>query len=684
MNKIGLVLKDRYELIAELGKGGMSTVFLAKDKNLDSYWAVKQVVNDTNVDILAFKKEVELLSSLNHSDIPRIVDRIEADNYFYVVMDFIDGTSLGKKVLKDGPIAENDVVEWAKMICSVLQYLHTAKKNPIIYRDMKPDNIMLTQSGRIKLIDFGIAKECKRGERETGESIGTKGYAAPEQYKGSSNILDERTDIYSLGATLYYLVTGNVPSKPPKACRPIRQINPLLSEGLEYIISKCTNDDPQQRYQNCLEVLDDLSNITILTRSYRNIMVKKLVSFIASLVLCIVFLGCSFFGYNRIQTEKENNFQTEFQLAKSYDRKGEYENAIKHYTAAIENRPDDVDTYLLLFNSLLPHDSSSDNDKYTKSAIDQIRKSYLENKESEGYRNAKLMYQVLKKCIELNDPEYADIDVRYIQNVMQIDEYKKDSLYFNNLDNYRIVALNCANNLSTQNFDEFGKALAELEKSTDDANISINDKLDNYYNIMIMYSSYPNNLTDSYSKIEGIGEKAKSIIDNNLESENLTFNNIIPMYELVASSMYNYAIVATENNEEVYQQSIEWFEYLEDMNDDLDEGLHIKKANAYKGIFNLNNNGVDKTALEYLDKSIEIYDRIIAKNPESFLAYVYLTQAHLDKQLIKAEKDRDYSMVIQNYKKVSQLKNNNKNLSSIALSQFTAIKKQLQSIGLEE
>ncbi len=92
---------------------------------------------------------------------------------------------------------EADVVEWAKMLCDVLHYLHTVKENPIIYRDMKPDNVMLTQAGRIKLIDFGIAKECRHGEKQTGESIGTKGYAAPEQYKGSSNILDERTDIYS-------------------------------------------------------------------------------------------------------------------------------------------------------------------------------------------------------------------------------------------------------------------------------------------------------------------------------------------------------------------------------------------------------------------------------------------------------------------------------------------------------
>lgn len=251
---MAVILKDRYEIIAELGKGGMGAVFLARDKNLGSYWAVKQVKNNSEVDIEAFKKEVELLSSLNHSDIPRIVDRIEVDEDYFVIMDFIDGVSLGKKVNAEGPQAEEDVVKWATYLCEILDYLHTVKSNPIVYRDMKPENIMLIQNGRVKLIDFGIAKECVRGEVQSGKSIGTMGYAAPEQYKGGSNILDERTDIYSLGCTLFYLVTGIVPEKPSVSTIPVRQINPLISEGLEYIIDKCTRFNAKDRYQNCKEL----------------------------------------------------------------------------------------------------------------------------------------------------------------------------------------------------------------------------------------------------------------------------------------------------------------------------------------------------------------------------------------------------------------------------------------------
>ena len=110
MNYTGLILKERYELITELGKGGMSTVYLAKDKMLGSYWAVKKVANDGGKDLQAFKKEVELLSSLNHADIPRIVDRIELAGEYYVIMDLVDCVSLGKKVLAEGVQPEKDVV----------------------------------------------------------------------------------------------------------------------------------------------------------------------------------------------------------------------------------------------------------------------------------------------------------------------------------------------------------------------------------------------------------------------------------------------------------------------------------------------------------------------------------------------------------------------------------------------
>jgi len=690
LSAIGTVLRDRYELITELGKGGMSTVYLAKDRNLDSYWAVKQVKNSSSVDIDAFKKEVELLSSLSHSDIPRIVDRIEVNDDFFVVMDFVDGTSLGKKVLTEGPLPEDHVVEWAKMLCDVLDYLHHAKANPIIYRDMKPDNVMLTQSGRIKLIDFGIARECRHGEKQTGASIGTRGYAAPEQYKGASNLLDERTDIYSLGATLYYLATGNTPAKPPKAFRPIRQINPLLSEGFEYIVAKCTKDDPQDRYQNCKELRDDLNHIQQLSGAYRSKMNRKLMSFAGSLLLAVVFGAVAIVGYNGMKADNEDKFQSSFQLASSYDRKDDYANASKYYFEAIQYKPEDANTYLLLFNSLLPHTTDSDFAGVTKSAVDEIKNRYIDNKNSPMYHNSVLMYQVVQRCLEVNDPAYAQIAADYIQIIKASSKFQDGSLNVDNIENYDIIASNCSKDISTQDFSAFSKALIDLESTTDAGTYSADEKLENYYTIMVMYSTYPNNLDKAFDRISQIGTKAKNIIESNSNAETMTFNSIIPMYELVASGLYNNAVTLTdvEQKESAYLSSLTWFGSLSDLGDDLTETLELKKGNAYKGIFELYNtlerqDMIDSAISGNLDSAVEVYNHVISKNGKSFLAHVYLTQALLDKELCKPTGNRDFTQVSAAYDEVVSLKNNDKNLSSIALSQLSSLKQQMQNTGLE-
>ncbi|SEW12966.1 serine/threonine-protein kinase [[Clostridium] fimetarium] len=685
MNAVGTVLRERYEIIAEIGKGGMSTVYLAKDKNLGSYWAVKQVKNDKNVDIEAFKKEVELLSSLSHSDIPRIVDRIDAGEDFFVVMDFIDGTSLGKKVMNEGPIKENDVVEWAKMLCDVLEYLHTAKDNPIIYRDMKPDNIMLTQSGRVKLIDFGIAKECRRGQNETGASVGTKGYAAPEQYRGASNILDERTDIYSLGATLFFLVTGIAPMKPPKGIRPIRQINPLLSEGLEYIIAKCTDDAPENRYQNCRELKEDLKNINQLTSVYRRRMSRKLAAFSTALVASLLFLIMTFIGYSGMQKENEDNYQYYYKLAYNDNKSNDLASAAENYVKAIECKPDNIEAYILYFNILLPQSGDEEFIDKTKDAIDIMRNTYLDNTKSDMYENKDLMYLVVKRCIEVNDSTYASYAVNYI-DILKDKKFSADDL-----DSYEIIASNCAKNLATQDFEAFNLALLNLEKTTDNVKMTANDKLSNYYSIMVMYSGYPTYLDDAYTRIYEIGSEAKAIIDSNLQIEDLTFNNIIPMYELIASSLYNNAITLSDSleKEKQYKLSIEWFGYLDDLNDNLSENLSIKKGNAYKGIFDIyntanNRKNMNDTIKAYLDKSIVVYQNIIDKNNSSFLSYIYITQAYLDKEMIKSSAaERDFTTVNRYYARIVELKNSDKNLSNIALSQFSSLKQSVINAGLE-
>ena len=674
MVSIGLVLQDRYEIIAELGKGGMSTVYLAKDKMLGSYWAVKKVINDGGKDIKAFKKEVELLSSLNHADIPRIVDRIEYNGSFYVVMDFVDGASLGKKVLAEGPQPEKDVVEWAKMLCDVLEYLHTVKSNPIVYCDLKPDNIMLTKAGRTKLIDFGIAKECVHGQVYTGEAVGTKGYAAPEQYKGASNILDERTDIYSFGASLSYILTGAVPTKPPHGVKSVRELNPKLSEGIDFIISKCTKDNPDERYKNFREVRSDLNDINELTSSYRRKMRNRLVSFYISATACLLCLIPTITGYSEVQAQKADSYQYYYQQAAAALQKEDYEAAAQNYVKSIEYKPELTETYLLYFNSMLPRENDDNYITLTKNAIDIMRNSYIDNRNSKMYKNSDIAYQVMKKCIEVNDSSYAGYALNYIE-LLEENEYKSDELKY-----FEILALNCSKNLATQDFDQVQKALIELEEYTDNAVITSDDKLENYYTIINLYSEYPTYLTNSYEKIYHLGVKAKDIIDGNIESDELKFSSIIPMYELTASALYNSGITEKDIDNKIkkYTLSLEWYGYLNDLNDNLSEVLWLKKANAYRNLYSLSDE------ISYLNQSVDEFENITSAYPASFSGRVYLSMSYLDSELAKNENSRNYSQALESYKKVEQMKESDKSLSATELSQFGSLKQAYVNAGLTE
>ena len=218
MAKIGAIIDGKYEILKQIGMGGMSTVYLAMDQHLNKQWAVKEIRlraddRESRVIIQSLIAEANLMKKLDHPALPRIVDIIDSRDTIYVIMDYIEGEPLSRILEREGPQPEEDVLEWARQLCDVLSYLHT-RKPPVIYRDMKPGNIMIRPDGNIRLIDFGIAREYKEGKTSDTVALGTKGYAAPEQFGGQGQT-DARTDIYSLGVTLYQALTGQTPSEPP-------------------------------------------------------------------------------------------------------------------------------------------------------------------------------------------------------------------------------------------------------------------------------------------------------------------------------------------------------------------------------------------------------------------------------------------------------------------------------------
>ena len=265
MTKEGTVLDGKYEILAEVGRGGMSIVYLARDKRLNKQWAVKEIKNDGKKSaktlLKGLEREANILKNVDHPVLPRIVDIINQDGTIYVVMDYIEGDTIQDRLKKEGAQPQELVVEWGLQLASALNYLHNMNP-PVIYRDMKPSNVMIKPEGGVKLIDFGTAKEYEIENNADTTALGTRGYAAPEQFGDSKGRgiynTDARTDIYNLGATLYHIVTGKNPCEPPYEIKPIREWNPMLSSGLEKIILKCTQKNADRRYQTIGDLLADL------------------------------------------------------------------------------------------------------------------------------------------------------------------------------------------------------------------------------------------------------------------------------------------------------------------------------------------------------------------------------------------------------------------------------------------
>jgi serine/threonine-protein kinase len=288
--EVGSVLDGKYKILNKIGQGGMSVVYLAMNERANKQWAIKEIrkdgVDGYEVVRQGLIAETEMLKRLRHANLPSIIDVIEDKDSFLVVMDYIEGNPLSRALKDYGAQSQDDVVKWAKQLCGVFGYLHS-RTPPIVYRDMKPSNVMLQPDGNVMLIDFGTAREFKAGRVDDTIALGTQGYAAPEQY--GQHQTDARTDIYNLGATMYHLVTGHNPSEPPYVMYPIRKWNPSLSSGLEAIIIKCTQRDPDHRYQSAAELLYDLDHYHQLDIEYRRALRMKMRTF--AIIVGLMFLS---------------------------------------------------------------------------------------------------------------------------------------------------------------------------------------------------------------------------------------------------------------------------------------------------------------------------------------------------------------------------------------------------------
>jgi serine/threonine protein kinase len=276
---------NRYQVQDVVGVGGMGSVYRARDlhfPNVIKLVAVKEMINNAPDPLVRqtivqnFEREANILVTLNHDAIPQIYDFFSKDDRSYLVIEYIHGKDL-EAILSDekGPLSEDKVIAWAIELCDVLDYLHSHKPEPIIFRDMKPSNVMVNQHGRAILVDFGIAKNFKTGQK--GTMIGTEGYSPPEQYRGEATPV---ADIYALGATLHHLLTNRDPRMEAPFSfseRPIRSINPRISVELETVIFTSLQYDPADRYKSIIDFKEALLSVAKKTGALSRININPMV-----------------------------------------------------------------------------------------------------------------------------------------------------------------------------------------------------------------------------------------------------------------------------------------------------------------------------------------------------------------------------------------------------------------------
>ncbi len=260
----GSLLKQRYRLLSQIGKGGFGAVYVSEDTQLSNRLvAIKEMsqrglsAKDFQQAIEALRREGQLLSGLKHPSLPAIYDHFSENGRWYLAMEYIDGETLEERLAKtsDGRLPLSETLQIGLQLCQVLDYLHQ-QQPPIIFRDLKPANIMLTSQGSLYLIDFGIARLFKPGQVKDTAAIGSIGYAAPEQYGKAQTTT--RSDIYSLGATLHHLLSGNNPSDHPLSFAPLNLAQPA---GLEPLILQMVERDPSKRPASISEIQQQLQQM---------------------------------------------------------------------------------------------------------------------------------------------------------------------------------------------------------------------------------------------------------------------------------------------------------------------------------------------------------------------------------------------------------------------------------------
>ena len=657
MLEIGSLLDGKYKILNKIGQGGMSVVYLAMNEKANKQWAIKEMRKEKNKNYEIMKQslitETNLLKELKHPYLPSIADIIESDDTIIIVMDYVEGRPLSDILTEEGTIEEDKVADYAIQLCDVLDYLHS-QNPPIIYRDLKPANIMLRPDGKITLIDFGTARKYNYDSVSDTTCLGTIGYAAPEQFAGETlRQTDARTDIYNLGATMYHLLTGVNPSEPPYELYPIRRWDESLSNGLEKIILRATRKDPDKRFNDCKEMSYALQHFRDLDDSYIATQKKKMFLFAASLILSFTFFSMAIVvnGMEKREISKVyNNYLSEaaLKIASTGSKNVVDTDILKLFKDAINVSPNSTEAYIRMLDYYCDLGQTR-NGLMAISAMIASGTGDLSNNDDLMMRMGQIYFLGNSKDTEFNI-DYGTA-ARYFDKV-NIKKYPQAKYY-----------------------SSLSKSLSEIGM---DWNIIVKDmkNVDEYLNTEVneeekaeIYITLSKIYRANAFAIQKVGEKpfdkamellnkAGEILNSSYTDKNLKDKYLPELYFGFADAYYRRANVEPDKKEsrnDLYEAVSYYERYL------------IFATTAQTVLFK-NRIGDIYRALGEYKRAVEEYEDIIEKYPEDATAYISLAT-----MLLIDMKDVNTSAMI--YMKARQLPDIEFN------SNFVSLKNKLKNVG---
>ena len=657
MLEIGSLLDGKYKILNKIGQGGMSVVYLAMNEKANKQWAIKEMRKEKNKNYEIMKQslitETNLLKELKHPYLPSIADIIESDDTIIIVMDYVEGRPLSDILTEEGTIEEDKVADYAIQLCDVLDYLHS-QKPPIIYRDLKPANIMLRPDGKITLIDFGTARKYNYDSVSDTTCLGTIGYAAPEQFAGETlRQTDARTDIYNLGATMYHLLTGVNPSEPPYELYPIRRWDESLSNGLEKIILRATRKDPDKRFNDCKEMSYALQHFRDLDDSYIATQKKKIFLFAASLILSFTFFSMAIVvnGMEKREISKVyNNYLSEaaLKIASTGSKNVVDTDILKLFQDAINVSPNSTEAYIRMLDYYCDLGQTR-NGLMAISAMIASGTGDLSNNDDLMMRMGQIYFLGNSKDTEFNI-DYGTA-ARYFDKV-NIKKYPQ-AKYYSSL----------ARSLSEIGTD-WNIIVKDMKNVDEYLNTEVNEeeKAEIYITLSKIYRANAFAIQKvgekPFDKAMELLNKAGEILNSSYTDKNLKDKYLPELYFGFADAYYRRANVEPDEKEsrnDLYEAVSYYERYL------------IFATTAQTVLFK-NRIGDIYRALGEYKRAVEEYEDIIEKYPEDATAYISLAT-----MLLIDMKDVNTSAMI--YMKARQLPDIEFN------SNFVSLKNKLKNVG---